>query len=78
MNRKIAGTAPQGIASSEADLPGNFRGACPASLHATRNRAAEKLLCGEYRKTSRNNTWFRFDFRKKMIRTAMCTQFSLP
>jgi len=29
-NREIAGTAPQEIASREADLPGNFRGACPA------------------------------------------------
>jgi len=27
-----------------ADLPGNFRGACPAPYHAARNRAAEKML----------------------------------
>jgi len=57
MNREIAGVARQEIASREADLSGNFRGACPAYIRYssalqykdaavtinTRNRAAEKI-----------------------------------
>jgi len=44
MNREIAGTAPQGIARRKADLPGNFRGACPA-LRKQRAIGRARKIC---------------------------------